>query len=309
MSALGDWRLWGKESVRLRLPHCVVEIAGVSRSQRDAIEQAYSAFVLRESERQARVDVFCEARRLAAPLTVPPQELTAAGQYAPRQVRQDDCVQVTGIDFTARIPLVSGAQGSGPAVARVCVAREEELSQPIVLENVLRILLAHRAIGFGGMLLHSAGVVIDGRAFLFVGRSNAGKTTLSRKADAKGLSVLSDDINLVLPCAGGFAVHAVPFTGEFRRRVEVGPGASPLAGLLLLEKGARLELARVGAAAAVSALFAQSPFVNTGIEQASGLLESLAGVVAKVPVARLTVALESRFSEVMKAVEEHFSYV
>lgn len=309
MVPCGRLERWGSESITFRLPTCTVGLEGLGAGQRDTIARTHPLFVTAEDALPAASRIRCEAGRLPRPLSVPAGDLTSAGQYAPIQVRQDGRVDVTGINFTARIPLAGAMATAGPPVARLCVAREEELAQPMVLENFLRILLAHRVLAFGGMLLHSAGVVVDGRAFVFVGRSNAGKTTLSRKADAEGLPVLSDDINLVLPAGDGFAVHSVPFTGEFRRRVPVEPGAVPLGGVLLLEKGPRLELCRVGAAAAVSALFAQSPFVNTSVEEAAGLLESLAGLVAKVPVARLAVTMENGFSGIMNAVEEHLSDV
>ena len=299
---------WGRESISIRLPVCDVDIAGLSVGQRDAILSSHPSFVDAKASSGAG-GISCVAERLAAAVSIPDCDLTSAGQYAPRQIRQNGVVEITGINFTARIPLDLHGSESGPPAARLCVAREEELPKPIVLENFLRILLAHRALGFNGMLLHSAGLVVDGRAFLFVGRSNAGKTTLSRKADAADARVLSDDINLVLPAEDGFAVHAVPFTGEFRRRIPVEPGAVPLGGILLLDKGPRLELTPVGEATAVSALFAQSPFVNTSVEEASGLLDSLARLVTQVPVARLTVAMENGFSTIMNSVEEGLGHV
>jgi hypothetical protein len=194
-------------------------------------------------------------------------------------------------------------------MAQLCVAREEELPQPAVLENFLRILLAHQVQRVGGMLLHSAGLVVDGRVLLFVGASNAGKTTLARKALAGGAGVLSDDVNLVLPAAGGYAVHAVPLSGELRRRCTSRPGSLALAGLLLLEQGRQLNAVPVGAAAAVSGLFAQSPFANADEHETEGLLNALARLVAHTPVARLTVALDDPFHSIIHEIHRAFVYV
>ncbi|MCU0832919.1 MAG: hypothetical protein MUC77_00585 [Chromatiaceae bacterium] len=309
MRPLGSPDTWGPASIALRLPVCGIAIEGLSARQRDEVARNHPSFLAAEGALHGTAGIVCQAGRLPEPLSIPAEELTCAGQYAPRQVRRGGGLEVTGINFTAWVPLDAAADARTPAAARLCVAREEELPQPMVLENFLRILLAHRALGFGGMLLHSAGLVVDGRALLFVGRSNAGKTTLSRKADAAGARVLSDDINLVLPAADGYAVHSVPFTGEFRRRVALEPGAVPLAGILLLEKGPRLTLAPVGAAAAVSALFAQCPFVNTGAEEAPGLLDSLARLVTATPVARLTVALDDPFTTIIDRAQGAFAHV
>ena len=71
------------------------------------------------------------------------------------------------------------------------------LSQPMVIENYLRLVTAYAALSMGGVLFHSAGVVVDGRAYLFVGRSGAGKSTLARLALATGTDILSDDNNLL----------------------------------------------------------------------------------------------------------------
>ncbi|MCU0788543.1 MAG: hypothetical protein MUC91_10205, partial [Verrucomicrobia bacterium] len=214
MRPLGSPDAWGPASIALRLPVCGIAIEGLSAGQRDTIARNHPSFLAAEGALHGSAGVVCQAGRLPEPLSIQARELICAGQYAPRQVRRGGGLEVTGINFTAWIPL----EAAEPAAARLCVVREEELPQPVVLENFLRILLAHRVLGFGGMLLHSAGLVVGGRALLFVGRSNAGKTTLSRKADAAGARVLSDDINLVLPAADGYAVHSVPFTGEFRRR-------------------------------------------------------------------------------------------
>lgn len=300
--------VWGSDCVALRLPMCSVAMRGLSTKQRHAIARDHGSFVVADRASHEVFDVVCKAGRLSLPLLIDAGELTRAGQYTPRQTRKDDEIEVIGINFAARISSGSSSGVRVPGVASLCVAREEELPEPIVLENFLRILLAHEARKLGGMLLHSAGLVVDGSAFLFVGRSNAGKTTLSRKADAGGVQVLSDDINLVLPAEDGFAVHAVPFTGEFRRRIPVEPGAVPLGGILLLDKGPSLKLEPVGAATAVSALFAQSPFVNSSAEEAPFLLESLARLVAKVPVVRLTVSMENDFSTIMNAVKETLAH-
>ena len=87
----------------------------------------------------------------------------------------------------------------------------------------------------GGLLVHAAGVVVDGRAFLLTGPSGAGKTTWARACAAAGLPVLSDDVvllhaDLERPCALGSPLRARDFPAP-------GRGRWPLAGLLLARHG------------------------------------------------------------------------
>jgi hypothetical protein len=97
--------------------------------------------------------------------------------------------------------------------------------------------------------LHSGGMVIDGRGFLFVGHSDAGKSTtmeLVRGALGERAEILCDDRNIVrwwpegyAGCAPGFCVHGTWSHGDVP---DVSAAAAPLAGILFLEQAARNEL-------------------------------------------------------------------
>lgn len=89
----------------------------------------------------------------------------------------------------------------------------------------------------GGFMLHSAGLVKDGKAYLFLGKSGAGKSTLSKLAAGRpGIELISDEINLLRHEKGRWRVHGSPFWGEMR--ADGRPGSWPLGGLLLLSKAA-----------------------------------------------------------------------
>ena len=76
---------------------------------------------------------------------------------------------------------------------------------------------AHRAQpgagGVGWFLLHAASAVRNGRAFLFSGVSEAGKTTISRLAPPD-VTLLTDEISYVRPGPQGFLAFGTPFAGE-----------------------------------------------------------------------------------------------
>jgi hypothetical protein len=66
-----------------------------------------------------------------------------------------------------------------------------------------------------GAIVHSAGVVFEGRGYIFPGRSGAGKSTISRKLIEKtgGLG-LSDDRIIVRKKGDSFAIFGTPWPGE-----------------------------------------------------------------------------------------------
>jgi hypothetical protein len=130
------------------------------------------------------VQVSCRSFRAESPA-----RYTGPNGYQPLLSHSADAVAVEGLDFRGRVTLRPELSGQ-----LVCddAAR---LAEPGVYENFLRILTAYALLPRGGVLLHSAAVVVDGKVHVFIGRSGAGKTTLSRLALAGGVAVLSDDAN------------------------------------------------------------------------------------------------------------------
>ncbi len=103
------------------------------------------------------------------------------------------------------------------------------------LDAFLRSLLSALLLRSGGLMLHSAGLVKNGRAYVFLGRSGAGKSTLSRLAAASGTAeVISDEINMLRPEDGCWRAYGSPFWGEMRS--EGRQGSWPLGGVFLLKK-------------------------------------------------------------------------
>src|SRR4029077_10511811 len=82
------------------------------------------------------------------------------------------------------------------------------------LDSLLRILLTAVLLPRHGFLLHAASVVRDGRAYIFAGRSGAGKSTVASLSPAG--SVLTDEISLLRFTDGRWQAHGTPFWGEFR---------------------------------------------------------------------------------------------
>ncbi len=153
------------------------------------------------------------------------------------------------------------------------------------LDAFLRSLISSLLLRSGGFMLHSAGLVKNGRAYLFLGKSGAGKSTLSKLAASAGAEVISDEINLVRPLKGRFMVYGSPFWGEMR--ADGRPGAWPLGGIFLLGKArANRVLACTGGAALKLLLrclvnFEKSPAA------AGHVLENASRLLAKAKFGRL----------------------
>jgi hypothetical protein len=83
-----------------------------------------------------------------------------------------------------------------------------------------------------GAIVHSAGVVRNGRGCLFAGRSGAGKSTISRKLLwMTGSSGLSDDRIIVRKAGDSFNIFGTPWHGDAGIAVN---GSAPLSQIFFL---------------------------------------------------------------------------
>ncbi len=89
--------------------------------------------------------------------------------------------------------------------------------------------------------IHSAGLDLDGRGLLFVGHSEAGKSTMVKmlKGQAK---ILCDDRVIVRKWPEGFRIHGTWGHGEVP---DVSPDSAPLNAIFFLEKSEKNEIVRI----------------------------------------------------------------
>jgi hypothetical protein len=159
---------------------------------------------------------------------------------------------------------------------------------------------AQRARGGEGFLVHSAAVIAEGRGFLFVGPSEAGKSTAAENSRAH--HVLGDEMNLVRPGAGNsFEVVGTLFNGTFK---EKRPGRAPLAGVFVLEQAPHHALVPIGRAEAVAALSTEivPPVGLDEIPDAAtvpAMVETAAGLVERCEVLRLECLPDPGFWQVI----------
>jgi hypothetical protein len=166
------------------------------------------------------------------------------------------------------------------------------------LVNLICAGLAFRLPERGGLLLHAAAVVLDGRAFVLCGAAGTGKSTWAELARGAGARWLTDDLTFIDGADASVSVLSTPIRAY--RPAPEPPGRFPLAALLLSEHGPCPRLAPVATLVATARLAANLPFVSAWIERQPSIARTVQALVARVPPRRLTFAREASFVELLR---------
>lgn len=292
---------WGPEGITLNFPFGLISFKGLSYRQYATLAKDYSSLLV-------AVPAECNIKKKTYTCNVvkapnrPERDLSqfkVDSQYVLTLKWLSGRLEIGGIDFVASIP--------GPDMPPVCqlgVVREEELAWPVVFENFLRVFASYTTYWEGGLILHSAGVVIDGRVFLFCGQSGVGKTTLSRKAIEAGALVINDELNRLLPYGKRYLVHDVPFAGKYSTAQDESVNFSgySLAGFLFLEQADELSCRPVNKAIAVTKLLAGASFINRDDNMTDNLFDILEKMVNETPAFVLKNRLADSFQDIIDTV-------
>ena len=169
-------------------------------------------------------------------------------------------------------------------------------ANPYSIDAALRILHTLLLARQGGLLVHAASAVRNGKAFLFAGVSGAGKTTISRLAP-RDVTLLTDEISYLRRNGHGYIAHGTPFAGELAK---VGENVqAPLAALYLLRQGAENAVDPVTGTEAVRAFLESVLFFAHDAELVKLVFDSACELVQRVPVYRLTFIPDSRVWEMI----------
>jgi hypothetical protein len=174
--------------------------------------------------------------------------------------------------------------------------RIRQSANPYAIDAAFRILHSLILAKQGGLLVHAASAVRNGRAFLFAGASGAGKTTISRLAPSDA-TLLTDEISYLRREGEGYIAYGTPFAGELAK-----PGENvraPLAALYLLAQGPENRIEPVGEADATRAVLESVLFFAHDSELVGHVFDSVCELVRLVPVQRLTFIPDSRVWELI----------
>jgi len=165
------------------------------------------------------------------------------------------------------------------------------------LENFLRPLTASFILERGGLLVHGAGVVRDGQAYVFFGPSGSGKTTVTHLSPRD--VILSDDLTLVIAEPGGFRAAGIPFGMSHHHAPDTNE-SFPIAALVRLVQSPEVRRERVTGARALAEVASCLPFVNQEGGEAAVALEAADRVLQQVPVWRLFFRKDDSFWKVIQ---------
>jgi hypothetical protein len=137
-----------------------------------------------------------------------------------------------------------------------------------------------------GVEVHACGIVdSNGNGHLFVGQSEAGKTTMAKLwQNEPGITILSDDRIILRKVDKKIWMYGTPWHGE---AMLASPSQAPVTAVYFLEKGQKNELLAQKTSHSISRLFACSfpPFYNR--DALDFTLNFLEGVVKRVPCSEL----------------------
>jgi len=169
-------------------------------------------------------------------------------------------------------------------------------ANPYSIDSVLRIVHTLMLATEGGFLLHASSAVRNGKAFLFSGVSEAGKTTMARLAPPD-VELLTDEASYVRKVDGCYYAYGTPFAGEFGE-----PGkniSAPIAALYLLNKASENRIEEIDPAIAVQRILRNILFFAHEPGMVRQVFESACAFVAAVPVRQLSFFPDPRVWELI----------
>ncbi|HUO35308.1 MAG TPA: hypothetical protein VMU43_09985 [Candidatus Acidoferrum sp.] len=172
----------------------------------------------------------------------------------------------------------------------------QQCANPYSIDSVLRIIHTLMLAPDGGFLLHASSVVRNGKAFLFSGISEAGKTTIARLAPPDA-EVLTDEASYIRKIDGRYVAYGTPFAGEFGE-----PGKNiraPIAALYLLKKAPENSIEKINPTDATQRLLRNILFFAQQDELVRQVFDAACAFVASVPIYQLSFFPDQRVWEVI----------
>ena len=115
----------------------------------------------------------------------------------------------------------------------------------------------YKLIKFGGIMLHSSAVVLNGEVYLFSGPSGMGKSTHTRMWTSlfPGAKIINDDKPALRKIDGVWYAYGTPWCGKDGINLNV---KAPVKGICFLRQGDSNKMRRLSPIEAVGAIFSQT---------------------------------------------------
>lgn len=140
---------------------------------------------------------------------------------------------------------------------------------------------------FGGMMLHSSAVELDGRAYLFSGPSGMGKSTHTRlwQQQFPGAKVFNDDKPALRKIDGVWYAYGTPWCGKDGININM---RVPVAGICFLRRGEENKIRRLSKVEAAAAIISQTLRRFKTAERLGVMTDIVSDLVTDIPVFELT---------------------
>ena len=188
---------------------------------------------------------------------------------------------------------------SGEFNTRTGIARMDINTKPFVISSLLRIIYAIKMIEKKGLFVHASSFVRDGVAYLFAGKSGAGKTTLVKIATRsdREIQLLSDEISLITYERGEVFAYSTPFWGSTRimgRYIK-----APLRSIYFINKSKRTFTRQIDNTTAMQNILANILFASLDQESLSEGLKTAKNIITKAECRILNFQKNDSFLEVI----------
>jgi len=255
-----------------------IRVQGIPAELRESLEDAWAGFVVPPMP-DPILDVFVEegTKRLT------PGRVMVGGISVKRE---RGVVSFVRDEAEGSLDLAEGS-------AKVALSVGDDKRRAWGLVNLVHAALAWRLASRGGGIVHAAGIVVEGRAFLLIGAEGAGKSTFAHVAASAGLPVVGDDQVVVLRTGGRLEALGAPVRN--REHVNAPKGRWPVAAFLLPRHG---EKAAVVPASRLDLLPRLTANLVYNLFEEEGLLDTIADGV---PAHWLTFAPDPSFVPLLRA--------
>lgn len=176
------------------------------------------------------------------------------------------------------------------------------ISQPFpifLIEQFLRVVTAISVFRSGSLFVHSAGLLRNGKGYLFSGYSGAGKTTICRISH--DCQVLNDDLVILYPGEHKWTINATPFSNP--TQVQPGNGSGPLDMIVHLKQAPLHEIRSVPFHEALSKLISHAPVISAAPQFSEELFKRCLEIIQKTETCELSFTPDDGFWQL---IEENF---
>jgi hypothetical protein len=163
------------------------------------------------------------------------------------------------------------------------------------VDYFLRAVMAVLIFKKGGLMVHGAGILHQGKGFLFFGKSGSGKTTVSRSS--LNDTVLNDDLVVLMPQKNKWQLLSTPFWNP--TQVEPKPIQTSLHAIYRLIQDKTVFVESLNPSRALAELFANIPIVPIVPSLCEELMERCISLLHDVPAYGLHFLPDGSFWQVI----------